>query len=144
MDTLYQWIEQHQELLQLAAIASFGVGVVLFLAIPLITIWLPEDYLLDNKPAAPAMPKTLRIPFLFIKNLLGGCLFLAGVAMLLLPGQGLLAMVVGLALMDIPGKRKVIHHILAYPSVLRTINKFRRKAGKAPIKNIDPETEGHT
>jgi UPF0716 family protein affecting phage T7 exclusion len=61
---------------------------------------------------------------------MGAVLLLAGVAMLILPGQGLLTLAIGLGLMNLPGKRSLIRHLIGRPRVLRTINQFRAKAHK--------------
>ena len=46
----------------------------------------------------------LRPLLLIAKNLLGFVLIVAGIAMLVLPGQGLLTIVVGVVLMNFPGR----------------------------------------
>ena len=57
----------------------------------------------------------------------------AGAAMLVLPGQGLLTLVIGLSLMNFPGKRRLIIRILRRPRVFRTINTMRDKARRPPL-----------
>ena len=73
------------------------------------------------------------------KNLLGGLLVLSGIAMLVLPGQGLLTIAMGLLLMDFPGKHRLERRIVRTRPVLRSINWLRRKAHKNPLK-IDDQT----
>jgi len=65
-----------------------------------------------------------------LRNLLGAVLLLAGVAMLVLPGQGLLTMVIGLCLMDFPGKRKVLDWLVGRAAIQQGLNWIRRKQGK--------------
>jgi hypothetical protein len=65
--------------------------------------------------------------------LIGCVLLLAGIAMLVLPGQGILTMLIGVSLMDIPGKRKLERRLIGRPAVLRTINKIRAKFGREPL-----------
>ena len=63
-----------------------------------------------------------------LKNLLGvGCLFF-GVLLLVLPGQGVLTIVVGLALLDFPGKYRLQRRIVSQRTVLRTANRIWRRA----------------
>ena len=75
------------------------------IAIPMILVRLPADYfdtrtprhwMKDHHPA-------LRLSGLIAKNLVGIVFLLAGFAMLFLPGQGLLTMLIGISLMDFPG-----------------------------------------
>jgi hypothetical protein len=62
------------------------------------------------------------------KNLLGLVFVLAGVAMLVLPGQGILTILIGLMLMNFPGKRGLEQRLVQQPSVWRAINWIRSKA----------------
>jgi uncharacterized membrane protein (UPF0136 family) len=75
----------------------------------------------------------LRGVFLLVKNALGALLFIAGSVMIFLPGQGLLTMVAGLALLNFPGKRKLEMRFLHMPRVLSSINWLRTKAGREPL-----------
>ncbi|MFB3064894.1 MAG: PGPGW domain-containing protein [Planctomycetota bacterium] len=63
----------------------------------------------------------LRLCALAGKNLLAVVLVVAGVAMLFLPGQGILTILVGLGLLSVPGKRKLELWIVRRPAVLRAI-----------------------
>ena len=61
------------------------------------------------------------------------CVVLAGVAMLVLPGQGILTMLIGLSLVEFPGKRKVELRILGLPGVRKVVSALRRRAGRPPL-----------
>jgi hypothetical protein len=98
---------------------------------------LPPDYLLSDAPTPPARGAALVGHI--ARNLLGTLLLLLGLAMLFLPGQGLLTMVVGLVVMDFPGKRTLERRLLRIPSVLRAINRLRARSGRPPLK-LDPPT----
>ena len=69
------------------------------------------------------------------KNLLGICLIAAGIVLSLpgVPGQGLLTILIGLILTDIPGKRSLEIRLLRRPSILGAINRLREKYNKAPL-----------
>jgi hypothetical protein len=70
---------------------------------------------------------------LAIKNLLGIFLIVAGLVMLLVPGQGLLTIAVGLVLTDFPGKFHLQRWIVARKSVWRSIGWLRKRTGKPPL-----------
>ena len=53
--------------------------------------------------------------------------------MLILPGQGLLTMMVGLVLSDYPGKKAFEKKIIASEPILKTINWSRKKSGVKPL-----------
>lgn len=117
------------------------VSVVLFVAsligVPYFLCRVPSDYFSRRERAAlgltarrrPAWQLTLRI----LSNVVGWLLIAVGLAMIVLPGQGLLTIVVGLLLVDFPGKRRFERWIIARPAVLRAINALRHRAGRPPI-----------
>jgi len=109
-------------------------------AVPLIIIWLPSRYLNEQKDRLSEIQSFWRWPYLIVKNLMGVLLVLAGLAMLVLPGQGLLTLAIGLGLMNFPGKRILTRRLIGQPRVLRTINRWRAKAHKDPLEAPDGTT----
>ncbi|MGH7314389.1 MAG: hypothetical protein ACREJV_14525 [Candidatus Rokuibacteriota bacterium] len=69
------------------------------------------------------------------KNVLGAILVVVGTIMALpgAPGQGLLTILVGLMLLDLPGKRRLERRILGRPRLLRAINRLRKRFGSPPL-----------
>lgn len=106
-----------------------------FIAVPLILVWLPSDYLSAPSPVGLVRRKggLWRYPYWVIKNLFGAIFIIAGIAMLVLPGQGILTIVLGLALINFPGKRRVIRRIFGHHRVFNAVNRLRVKAGKPPL-----------
>jgi len=113
------------------------------IAVPMILIWLPNDYLSAQSPVSVVRRRGVlwRYPYWIIKNLFGAIFIVAGIAMLVLPGQGILTIVLGLALINFPGKRQVIHRIFGHPRVFHAVNRLRVRAGKPPLEK--PPTESH-
>ena len=68
-----------------------------------------------------------------LRNLLGGVLLVAGIVMLVTPGQGVLGILSGLMLLEFPGKRTVERRVAQRPRVLRLINQIRQRAGRPPM-----------
>ena len=102
-----------------------------------VLVRLPPDYF-DPGVERPFMldrPWPLRWGGLFVKNVLGVLVVAIGVVLSLpgLPGQGFLMILLGLMLVDIPGKRAIVHRVARIPRVIATINKFRARYGKAPL-----------
>jgi hypothetical protein len=87
-----------------------------------------HEFLADKKPA-------VRWAGLIGKNLLGAVLVLLGIVMSVpgVPGQGILTILLGVILLDIPGKRRLEQKILSQPKVLEKINGLRRKFSKPPL-----------
>ena len=69
-----------------------------------------------------------------IKNLIGYTLIIGGMLMLVLPGQGLFTILIGLMLSNYPGKFYIEKKFIAIPSILKTINWLRKKSNKPPLK----------
>ncbi len=86
---------------------------------------------LRRKIESPA----LSIAYLIGKNLLGAVLVVVGVVLSLpgIPGQGLLTILVGLLLLDIPGKRRLELALVRRRSIRRVIDKVRDRFDKPPI-----------
>ena len=59
--------------------------------------------------------------------------------MLFIPGQGLLTILMGLALLDFPGKRAAELRLIRYAPVNKSIDWIRRKSNKPPLRIPDPE-----
>jgi hypothetical protein len=99
-------------------------------------IYIPPDYFI--KPRRPFdhlknWHPVLRWVLLITKNVLGALLVIAGLVMLFTPGQGIFSLLLGITLLDIPGKLAVERWIVHRPHVLPLINHMRAKAGKSPL-----------
>jgi hypothetical protein len=116
-------------------IASAIFFVASLIAIPMLLVWLPVDYFDENRPHGwfRTQPAVIRGTFQVIKNLIAIVFMLCGIAMLVLPGQGVLTILIGLSMLDFPGKNKLERRIVGRPEVLRTINSIRSKFGKPPL-----------
>ena len=120
------------EFLFLLSIVSF-VGSVI--AIPWILIRLPQDYFCESHPRTWLKDHhpVLRLIALAVKNFVGWLLLLGGIAMLVLPGQGLLTILIGVSLMDFPGKRAIERKIISRPLILQAINRIRQRFDRPPL-----------
>jgi hypothetical protein len=129
------WIRTHEVLLGWLSAASVLVFVGSLIAVPWLIVRIPADYFVarrrggDDRPARSRWRWTL----LILKNVFGVVLILAGVAMLVLPGQGILAILVGLMCLDVPGKYGLELRLVRQRPVIGSINWVRRKAGRAPL-----------
>ncbi len=70
---------------------------------------------------------------LLLKNLLGFILFIMGIFMLVLPGQGILTLLAALVLLDFPGKFLLLRWMARKDRVIRSLNWIRRKGDKEPF-----------
>ena len=102
------------------------------IVVPLVIIYLPADYL-QRESALFKQTPLIGWPLILLKNLLGTVFLLAGLVMLVTPGQGVLSILVGLSLLNFPGKRKLESRILKNPRVAKAINGLRAKAKRPPL-----------
>lgn len=136
MAAVVAWVREHAVLFQVLGAASLAMFVLSLVVFPLVVISLPADYFVRER--RDPVRQLRRRPLLWaavmvVKNLLGAVLIAAGVAMLVLPGQGLLTILVGLALTNFPGKFTLERRFVRVPSVGRTLNRIRTAAGRPPL-----------
>ena len=105
------------------------------IAIPAILIRLPPDYFQNHhhKPWFANHHPVIRTVGLLAKNIIGVIFLLAGIAMLVLPGQGLMTMLLGILFIDFPGKHRLEQKLIQHPNILKAINALRKKAGEPPF-----------
>lgn len=130
---MFSWLRAHETLLWWLGASSVVMFVVSLIAIPLIAARIPVDYF-TRDPHQHALPAVPHIVWLVLKNLLGAIFLIMGLAMLVLPGQGIITILVGMSLMNFPGKHALIRRIACQPNILRTINWMRSRAGQPPLK----------
>jgi len=131
------WIQEHRAVLYGLAAASFVMFVGTLIAVPALIVRIPADYFAREK--RPPSRWTDQHPMVRLALAIGrnalGCVFIvAGIAMLLLPGQGMLTMLLGFLLLDFPGKYRSEKWLLSRRSVCRAVNWLRRRAGRDPLR----------
>jgi hypothetical protein len=67
------------------------------------------------------------------KGIIGVFLLACGIVMLVLPGQGLITILIGLSLIPFPGENKVEQYLISRKSVRSSLNWIRIKAHKEPF-----------
>ena len=113
---------------------SFLVFIFSLISIKWLVALIPSDYFIEDKrnKYQSSYPLTWLISII-IKNIVGYILIVGGILMLVLPGQGLFTIVIGLMLSNYPGKYFIERKFIAIPSVLKTINWLRKKSNKPPL-----------
>ena len=119
-------------------IALFLGTLVLSLAIvSFVLIKIPPNYFQESHPRNIWSDRHpgIRIIGVVGKNILGVLLIAVGIVLSIpgIPGQGLLTILLGVMLVDIPGKRRLEHKLVSRPKVLKSINKLRHKFGKPSL-----------
>lgn len=104
--------------------------------IPWIIIKIPKDYFHEQyrvRVTKQSSHPLIAQIFTGLKNLIGFIFIILGILMLVLPGQGVLTILMGLFLMNFPGKYRLERKIVSAPKVLQTLNWIRTKANEPPL-----------
>lgn len=126
----------------LVFIGLFLASLVLsFVAIGIVMVKIPANYFSSHyrQDFLPGSHWTVRWGAVIAKNIFG--VFLIGLGILLslpgVPGQGVLTILLGLIMIDIPGKRPIEAKIIKRPTVLAAMNSLRAKYNKPPLELDD-------
>ncbi len=115
-------------------VLSFGLSIA---AIAVVMVKIPENYFSSHyeRDFLPDSPFLVRWGAVILKNLLGVLLIGVGIILSLpgVPGQGLLTILLGLIMLDIPGKRPLEAKIIQRRTILSTINNLRARYNKPPL-----------
>jgi ABC-type multidrug transport system fused ATPase/permease subunit len=115
------------------------VSVIMFAASILLIPWLigrlPHDYFIRKKSTSPnrVSPSLNQLILAVFRNIAGALLLLAGIAMLVLPGQGILTVILGLSMVNFPGRQKLIQNLIQRSSVQQALNWIRIKTSRPPF-----------
>ncbi len=130
----------HTDLLAWMAIISVITFVISIVLIPIVISRLPENYFLPHYRNQLLQHRGFGRAFIMLaKNIIGLVLVVAGFLMFFIPGQGILTMLIGLGLMNFPGKYKMERKLVSRPAVLKSMNWIRNKAGVAALLHPDHE-----
>lgn len=115
-----------------------GFSVIMFFVtlfgIPIIVSQIPEDYFLHKRKTIHTQHLITRIVVSVIKNIIGLVLLVGGFIMIFLPIPiGAAAIMMGIFIMDFPGKKRLERIIVRNKKIFATINWMRKKARKKPL-----------
>ena len=137
LDFVRQWVLSNETLLAILG----GVSVAMFFGtlavLGTVIVSLPEGYFLKSHRESPRQPISnpgTWFVYLVVKNMLGAVLIFAGIAMLFLPGQGMLSILIGVSIASFPGKRRMIRFLVGRKAILKSANWLRQKFGRAPFR----------
>jgi hypothetical protein len=145
-ERLSAWFAEHGTLVAWLGWGSLALFLGSLIAVPWLVARIPADYFVERHRPRPAWARRSVAAFLAVRvlrNTAGVVLLVLGIALLVLPGQGLLTIVVAILLLDVPGKRRLVLRLVRRPGVSRALNWIRRRAGVEPLRfdppGVDPE-----
>jgi hypothetical protein len=122
----------------LLSILLFALTFAASLAIvSIVLVKLPATYFKKShdRKILPDHPSVIRWLAIVGKNLLGVVLVALGIVLSIpgVPGQGALTILLGIMLLDFPGKTRLEYWLVSRPKILRTINKLRHRFSKPEL-----------
>lgn len=122
--------------LWLLGIISLITFIGTLIVVPWLIMRIPTDYFASEERQVAAWSDqhpVVRWLLLIAKNLFGAVLVVMGIAMLVLPGQGLLTILIGLVLLNFPGKYRLERWLVLRRPILRSVNWLRRRGGRESL-----------
>lgn len=131
--SILDFAAEHAAWLVVGSVLSLIVGLVL---VPLLILRIPTDYFVYKRRhvlATTGSHPLVHVVLTGAKNLLGAVFLVAGLALLVLPGQGLITLFTGLLIMNYPGKFEFERWLVRRPHVLPALNWLRARYGRQPL-----------
>jgi hypothetical protein len=140
---MFEWLKEN--LLAQLTLRHLLIGALVFAAafavttaiVAFIIVKLPEDYFHSSNERQLWIGQhvALRWAGIILKNLLGVVIVACGVVMALpgVPGPGLVTILLGIMLLDFPGKRALELKLVRRPQVRRAIDRIRERFDKPPM-----------
>jgi hypothetical protein len=113
-------------------VLTSAISLALFVGL---VVALPQRYFADQRDLWVDHHPVLRWLGIIAKNLLGIAIIALGILLSLpgIPGQGLLTILIGLVLLDFPGKHRFVLSLVRRPGVLTNLNRLRRLFRRPPL-----------
>jgi hypothetical protein len=109
-----------------------GLGLLIVLAATM-----PADHFIPSRRGAEESRRhpVVRLLWRVARNVIGAIMIVLGLIMAipLVPGPGVLFILLGISLMDIPGKHAMVRYIVSRPLVLKPLNTLRAKWNRPPV-----------
>ncbi len=139
---MFEWVTEFLSSITLrGALLSVLIFLITFGAslaiVSLVLVKLPATYFKKShkRKFLANRPPIVRGVAIIGKNLLGAVLVVLGILLSVpgVPGQGTLTILLGVMLLNFPGKRRLEHWIVSRPKILRAINKLRHRFSKSAL-----------
>lgn len=141
LSLVLDFIQKHPILLTLVVVVSLFIFIASIALLPILAAAIPEDYFFPRKQRILQQRTKLygafRVFVLILKNFFGFILLIAGLIMLVTPGQGLLTIFFSFLFINFPGKRRLELALVRRPSLYRAITALRRMRGRPPLRLPD-------
>lgn len=132
--TISAWFEFAEAHAAILLGISLLTLIMTFVMLPILITRLPKDYFVEgHRPRPLSQHLAVHLLLMAIKNLIGIAFVMLGILLLFLPGQGLLTLIIGLTIMNYPGKYALERWLVRRPRVLPALNWLRLRHGQPPL-----------
>jgi hypothetical protein len=141
LEQIWNFAADHAALLVTGSLLSLVISAILG---PALILWLPAAYFTYRHRRAVSKERkhpALHLVLTTTKNLIGAVFVAAGLALLVLPGQGIITLLAGAVIMNYPGKFRFERWLVSRPRVLPALNWLRKKYGREPLLPPDGEPD---
>jgi hypothetical protein len=136
LNDLLTYCNSHKEILTGLGVFSVVSFVATLILIPILCVRMGEDYFMPHRDMHDTLQgrhPVIRWAWVIFKQCLGIIVIVAGILMLVLPGQGVLTVIIGIMLLHFPGKRALELRLIRIPAILKAINALRQRSGHGPL-----------
>ncbi|MBA4724185.1 MAG: PGPGW domain-containing protein [Gammaproteobacteria bacterium] len=132
---IYEWLEKNSYVLLYLGIFSFCIFFISIFGIKYFAAKIPKDYFTNKQRVSRLKESSLALwlVYIVIKNFIGYIFIIFGILALVLPGQGILMILIGLVMSDYPRKQNLERRIISIKTVRRGVNWLRKKSGVEEI-----------
>ncbi len=142
MALLESWYQSILPWLPLLSISGLTMAIVSVIALPWVVVRMPADYFVTARKTKQDRSPLGWLIWL-LRNSLAVVLLIVGLLMLVLPGQGLLMILIALGVSTSRHKYSFERSIISRKTVFKTVNWIRKRFQRSPIIYPD-ESEKHT
>jgi len=133
IDELRVFVAEHAEWFLAGSIGGMIIGAVLT---PILVTRIPPDYFLHRRRHPEGHRYSLlNLVLGGVKNVIGAVFVVTGILLLVLPGQGLITLLLGLMIMNYPGKFALERWFIRRPHVLPSLNWLRSRCNHPPLES---------
>ena len=131
----WDWISDNYRVIQWIGLVSVVLFFLSLFILRCVIVRLPDDYFVIDSPASNKHSGNLiDLAFRVAKNLFGFLLIICGIILLFIPGQGLVTIVLGAWIIDLPWIIKIKRKFVYSRLVKRALNWIRSKNGVSLFK----------
>lgn len=132
---IYEWLEKNSYILLYLGVFSFCIFFMSIFGIKYFAAKIPKDYFTNKQRVSKIKESSIVLWLFYIitKNLIGYIFIILGILALVLPGQGILMILIGLVMSDYPGKHNLERRVISIKTVRRGVNWLRKKSGVEEI-----------